>query len=139
MFHNSHACVQLAHAMDELEPMQQASDGEDMATDEDGNAALPTGGLATLFSMIMAGLAAQTPHMISASIMALARLLYEFAGSLQPLVPQLLPAVLLLLRTKSREVVKSVLGFIKVSRQPPNKSPTLERLKAANNMTYADS
>ncbi len=46
--------------------------------------------------------------------MALARLLYEFAGQLRPMVPQLLPAVLLLFRTRSREVVKSVLGFVKV-------------------------
>ena len=29
--------------------------------------------------------------------------------------PALLPAVLMLLRTKSREVVKSVLGFVKVT------------------------
>lgn len=30
------------------------------------------------------------------------------------LVPDLLPAVLMLLRTKAREVIKSVLGFVKV-------------------------
>jgi hypothetical protein len=30
------------------------------------------------------------------------------------MVPRLLPAVLMLLRTKSREVIKSVLGFVKV-------------------------
>ena len=30
--------------------------------------------------------------------------------------PALLPAVLMLLRTKSREVVKSVLGFVKVTK-----------------------
>lgn len=53
-------------------------------------------------------------HQISASVMALARLLYEFAPSLAGLVPQLLPAVLLLLRSKAREVIKSVLGFVKV-------------------------
>lgn len=52
--------------------------------------------------------------MISASVMALARLLYEFAPVLAGLVPDLLPAVLMLLRTKAREVIKSVLGFIKV-------------------------
>ena len=51
---------------------------------------------------------------------ALARLLYEFAsrleGTVPRTVPRLLPAVLMLLRTRSREVVKSVLGFVKVSR-----------------------
>lgn len=46
--------------------------------------------------------------------MALARLLYEFAPVLAGLVPDLLPAVLLLLRSKAREVIKSVLGFVKV-------------------------
>ena len=43
-----------------------------------------------------------------------ARLLYEFAPVLAGLVPDLLPAVLMLLRTKAREVIKSVLGFVKV-------------------------
>ena len=52
--------------------------------------------------------------MVSASVMALARLLHAFSSELEAVVPELLPAVLLLLRTKSREVVKSVLGFVKV-------------------------
>ena len=73
------------------------------------------GGLHTLFSMVLGGLVGATPHMISATVMALARLLYEFAPVLAGLVPQLLPVVLMLLRTKAREVIKSVLGFIKVS------------------------
>jgi hypothetical protein len=46
--------------------------------------------------------------------MALARLVYEFPSQLQPLVPQLLAPILSLLRSKSREVIKSVLGFVKV-------------------------
>lgn len=51
--------------------------------------------------------------------MALARLLYEFAGRLEPLVPELLPAVCMLLRSKAREVIKAVLGFIKVGGSNP--------------------
>jgi hypothetical protein len=47
-------------------------------------------------------------------VLALARLVFEFAGALEGLVGRLLPAVLLLLRSSSREVVKAVLGFIKV-------------------------
>lgn len=43
------------------------------------------------------------------------RLLYEFAPQLAGLVPELLPAVLMLLRSKAREVIKSVLGFVKAS------------------------
>ncbi len=46
--------------------------------------------------------------------MALARLLHAFSTQLGGVAPTLLPAVLMLLRTKSREVVKSVLGFVKV-------------------------
>jgi hypothetical protein len=48
--------------------------------------------------------------------MALARLVYEFPTQLRPLVPQLMTPVLSLLRSKSREVIKSVLGFVKVRR-----------------------
>lgn len=64
--------------------------------------------------MVLGGLVGATPHMISAAVMALARLLYEFAPVLAGLVPDLLPAVLMLLRSKAREVIKSVLGFVKV-------------------------
>ena len=114
------------------------------------------GGLALLFEMVLGGLVGTSPHMISASVMALARLLHQFANELggEPqrlfhgshmrtrqaciprsthevtagmlrsvpaagVAPALLPAVLSLLRTKSREVVKSVLGFVKVRCCPP--------------------
>ena len=73
------------------------------------------GGLHTLISMVLGGLVAATPHMVAATVMALARMLYDFAGPLEYLMQELLPAVLALLRTKSREVVKAVLGFVKVS------------------------
>ena len=64
--------------------------------------------------------------MVAATVMALARLLYEFCGPLEYMVDDLLPAVLALLRTKSREIVKAVLGFVKVkARSPP---PTMGSL-----------
>lgn len=50
----------------------------------------------------------------SAAVLGLARLVFEFAGQLEGVVSRLLPAVLLLLRSNSREVIKAVLGFIKV-------------------------
>lgn len=50
----------------------------------------------------------------SAAVLALSRLVFEFAGQLEGVVGRLLPAVLLLLRSHSREVIKAVLGFIKV-------------------------
>jgi len=46
--------------------------------------------------------------------MALSRLLHEFAPRLKHLMPALLPSVLMLLRSKNRETIKSVLGFVKV-------------------------
>ena len=72
------------------------------------------GGLRSLVNIVLGGLVGATPHMISASVIALARLLFEFAPVLAGLVPALLPSVLLLLRSKAREVIKSVLGFVKV-------------------------
>lgn len=50
----------------------------------------------------------------SAAVLGLSRLVFEFAGQLEGVVGRLLPAVLLLLRSHSREVIKAVLGFIKV-------------------------
>lgn len=76
------------------------------------------GGLHDMFTMVMAGLVATTNHMISCSVMALARLTYQFGGRTEMLLEQLLPPVLSLLRTKSREVVKAVFGFVKVSSRP---------------------
>lgn len=82
---------------------------------EDGEAPEARGGLDALFTMILGGLVGSTPHMISASVIALARLVYEFAPQLAVAARQLLPVVLSLLRSRSREVIKSVLGFVKVS------------------------
>ena len=72
--------------------------------------------------------------------MALARLLYEFAPVLAGLVPDLLPAVLLLLRTKAREVIKSVLGFIKVGGWLPREGgPLLQSITIYNQSPRGDS
>ncbi|DBA66455.1 TPA: hypothetical protein ACH3X2_002431 [Trebouxia sp. C0005] len=105
--------VSLAKAMHEQHPPPLPALGQDMDM-EASDSMHSRGGLHTLFSMVLGGLVAATPHMIAATVMALARLLYEFAGPLEYMVDDLLPAVLALLRTKSREVVKAVLGFVKV-------------------------
>ena len=81
----------------------------------DGKGQLLQGGLGDLVSMVLGGLVGASPHMVSACVMALARLLHEFASELGGAAPRLLPTVVLLLRSKSREIVKSVLGFIKVN------------------------
>mmetsp|Transcript_19672 Transcript_19672/g.54892 ORF Transcript_19672/g.54892 Transcript_19672/m.54892 type:complete len:1497 (+) Transcript_19672:183-4673(+) len=115
--------VQVAHALDDQDPpaggagSDSEEEGMDTGGDDQGGESTRRaigGGLHTFFSMVMAGLAGQTPHMISASVMALSRLLHEFAPRLRLLMPALLPSVLMLLRSKSREIIKSVLGFVKV-------------------------
>ncbi|KAL7623989.1 pre-rRNA processing protein [Parahypoxylon ruwenzoriense] len=67
------------------------------------------------FTMVSAGLAGSTPHMISASITALTRILYEFRESLnQEVLSDLVQTMDLFLTSNNREIVKSVLGFVKV-------------------------
>ncbi|KAG0609787.1 hypothetical protein M758_7G013900 [Ceratodon purpureus] len=70
--------------------------------------------LMQFFTMIVGCLAGSTPHMVSAAVVALARLLYEFSSELCHTVPDLLPSALLLLKSKNREIIKSVLGLVKV-------------------------
>jgi ribosomal RNA-processing protein 12 len=67
------------------------------------------------FTMISAGLAGSTPHMISASITALSRLLYEFRNKLtEPVILDLVQTMDLFLTSANREIVRSCLGFVKV-------------------------
>lgn len=69
--------------------------------------------------MLLAGLAGRTPHMISATIMALACVFFEFKDSISSLPPSILPSllddVITILSSKSKEVVKSAIGFLKVA------------------------
>ena len=75
----------------------------------------PGTGLRDLFAVVLGGLAGGSPHMVSASTMAAARLVHAYVpGPLGSDAGRLLPAILPLLRTPAREVIKSVLGFIKV-------------------------
>lgn len=67
------------------------------------------------FTMVSAGLAGSTPHMISASITALTRLLFEFHTRLsETTVADLVQTMDLFLTSNNREIVRSVLGFVKV-------------------------
>lgn len=66
-------------------------------------------------TMVSAGLAGSTPHMISASITALTRILYQFKDDIKPeLVNEMVSTLDLFLTSKNREIVRSVLGFVKV-------------------------
>ncbi|KAL2128247.1 hypothetical protein VTI74DRAFT_9450 [Chaetomium olivicolor] len=67
------------------------------------------------FTMVSAGLAGSTPHMISASITAITRVLYEFREVLsKETMSDLVQTMDLFLTSNNREIVKSVLGFVKV-------------------------
>lgn len=53
--------------------------------------------------------------MRSATVLALARIVYEFRGQIDSsILAELLQSVIILLKERSREIVKSVLGFVKV-------------------------
>ncbi|CDU24950.1 related to RRP12-Protein required for normal pre-rRNA processing [Sporisorium scitamineum] len=67
-------------------------------------------------TMVAAGLAGTTPHMISATITALSRLVYEFKETLeQSVLNELLSTIEVYLQSANREIVKSAIGFVKVT------------------------
>ncbi|RSL88178.1 hypothetical protein CEP51_001867 [Fusarium floridanum] len=74
-----------------------------------------TANIEEFFTMVSAGLAGNTPHMISASITAISRLLYEFRSDLsEQTLSDLVQTMDLFLTSNNREIVKSCLGFVKV-------------------------
>ncbi|KAL8689660.1 MAG: hypothetical protein Q9218_004722, partial [Villophora microphyllina] len=67
-------------------------------------------------TMISAGLVGSTPHMVSASITALTRILYEFHTQLsKSVVEDFISTIDLFLSSPNREIVASCLGFTKVA------------------------
>ncbi|OBA23712.1 NUC173-domain-containing protein [Metschnikowia bicuspidata var. bicuspidata NRRL YB-4993] len=71
--------------------------------------------LTSFFTMVSAGLAAQSPHMISATITAVSCIVYEFKDDLpQDVLLELASTVELFLTHNSREIAKSAIGFVKV-------------------------
>lgn len=79
------------------------------------DAPMASASLEEYFTMVSAGLAGTTPHMISASITAITRILYEFRETLnKETMSDLVQTMDLFLTSNNREIVKSVLGFVKV-------------------------
>lgn len=67
------------------------------------------------FTMVSAGLAASTPHMISASITAVTRILFQFHDKIsKETIASLCDLMDIFLQNPNREIVRSVLGFVKV-------------------------
>ncbi|KAK9320945.1 NUC173 domain-containing protein [Lipomyces orientalis] len=81
----------------------------------DVNAADVDASINEYFTMVSAGLAGTTPHMISATITALSRLLYQYKNILEgKVVYEIVETIDLFLTSKNREIVKATLGFVKV-------------------------
>lgn len=77
----------------------------------------PQNGIMEFIQMVLGGLAARTPHMRSAAVICLSRLVFEFGredAAITQAMPALLKTVLMLLHEKAREVIKSVIGFMKL-------------------------
>ncbi len=90
-----------------------------------------TASLEEYITMVSAGLAGSTPHMISASITALTRLLYQFRQSLTTAcITDMVQTMDLFLTSSNREIVRSVLGFVKVSVISLSTSLMLPRLES---------
>ncbi|RLV92488.1 Ribosomal RNA-processing protein 12 [Spathaspora sp. JA1] len=71
--------------------------------------------LTEYFTMVSAGLAAQEPHMISATITAISCLIFEFKDLLSTeVLMEIASTVELFLTHNSREIAKSAIGFVKV-------------------------
>lgn len=67
------------------------------------------------FAMVSAGLAAQSPHMISAAITAISCIVYEFKDDIShDVLIEIASTVELFLTHNSREIAKAAIGFIKV-------------------------
>ncbi|KKY20840.1 putative 90s preribosome component rrp12 [Phaeomoniella chlamydospora] len=68
-----------------------------------------------VFTMTSAGLAGSTPHMVAASATALSRLVFEFQERLQPaFLTELIATMEIFLESNNREIVRAVLGCVKV-------------------------
>lgn len=74
-------------------------------------------GLPAYLEMIVAGLAARTSSMMAASLLAAARVVFEFGRdpSISELVPLLLDDSLTIMHSKCKEVIKAAIGLVKVA------------------------
>ncbi|KAG7192474.1 uncharacterized protein KQ657_001875 [Scheffersomyces spartinae] len=80
-----------------------------------GESTVSPASLNEYFTMVSAGLAAQTPYMISATITALSCLIFEFKNELsQEVLVDISSTVELFLTHGSREIAKAAIGFVKV-------------------------
>jgi ribosomal RNA-processing protein 12 len=70
-----------------------------------------------LIQVILSALGSETSHMRSAVVVGLSRIIFELGNqdeNLTTLIPDVLQTILLLMDEQSREVAKSVVGFIRI-------------------------
>jgi hypothetical protein len=106
--------------------MEDDEEEEEEEEEEDGNvgmtteetAELPPPSLTEFFKMIYGALHASTPHMRSAALLALSRLIYEFIGEAEVIRVMVLPLLshaLKMLKEQAREVVTSSVSFVRIA------------------------
>lgn len=90
--------------------------GDDNSTENEPLSYEMKATLVEYLNLLVAGLAGKTPHMISASIQALARVMYELQNELPEEVTSGIneAVVLYALQSPNREIIKSALSYIKV-------------------------
>ncbi|KAH7108388.1 NUC173-domain-containing protein [Auriculariales sp. MPI-PUGE-AT-0066] len=88
---------------------------EGMEVDDDDQQEVQ-GSIEEYMTMVAAGIAGATPHMISASVTAISRLVFEFKDDISDnMLSEILTTLTVLLSSANREIVKSTLGFIKLA------------------------
>jgi len=88
-------------------------DGMDEDGEGEGEA---NASLEEYITMVAAGLAGATPHMISATVTAISRLVFEFKDAIPAnMLNEIVSTLLVFLSSANREIVKSTLGFIKLA------------------------
>ncbi|KZT72213.1 NUC173-domain-containing protein [Daedalea quercina L-15889] len=93
---------------------RSAVDGMDQ--DDAPEGIMSTASLDEYMTMIAGGLAGATPHMISATVTAISRLVFEFKDSLSAhMLSEIFTTLLVFVTSANREIVKSVLGFVKLA------------------------
>lgn len=73
--------------------------------------------LGTFLKMILAAVTTETPHIRSAAVVCLGRVVYEYSGAeiVLRMLSEVMPSILLLFQSPDREVVKVAIMFLRVA------------------------
>ncbi|TFK44425.1 armadillo-type protein [Crucibulum laeve] len=84
--------------------------------DEDDAGEDAAANIEEFMTMVAGGLAGASPHMISATVTAISRLVFEFKDQISvKMHTEIFTTLLVFLSSANREIVKSILGFIKLA------------------------